>query len=135
MDSSKQPPDPPEPSDPDDPSKNPDEEEDEEDEEGEDGEGQEEGEEGEHNECEEEEEKEVDEEVEVESPSTKKKRKIIQRKEKVDEAAMTRLPYLLAEKGPLYKGVDALPRDKPRVHPQWTVRKGSITQAKDTHTH
>ena len=126
-DSSRQPPDPPEPSDPDDPSQNPDEGKDGEDEEEEDGEGQEEG-EG----CEEEEEKEVDEEVEVESPSTRKKRKIIQRKEKVDEAAMTRLPYLLAEKGPLYKGVDALPKDKPRVHPQWTVRKGSITQAKDT---
>ena len=52
-----------------------------------------------------------------ESPSTKKKRKITQRKEKVDEAAMTKLPYLLAEKGPLYKGVDALPGDNPECIP------------------
>ena len=130
QESSGQPPDPPDPPDPDDPYPNPDEEEDEGEEEEE--EDQEEGEEGSHNDCEEEEEKEVDETVEVvESESTKKKRKIAQRKEKVDEAAMTRLPFALSEKGPLYKGVMVTLKDKPNVSAQWGVRKGSISQAKD----
>ena len=121
QDSSRQPPDPPEPPDPDEPS-NPD---DDEDEEGE-------GDEGAQKEGGEEEEKEEDELIEVESASTRKKRKLSQRKEKVTEAAMQRLPYFLAEGEPMYRGVDAPAKDKPRVNTQWSIRKGSIALAKDT---
>ena len=129
QESSRQPPDPLEPPDPDEPP-NPDDEEDEEGEE--DDEAQEEGEVGEDDGHGEEEEKVEDDLVEVESPSTKKKRKLSQRKEKVNEAAMQRLPYFLAEGEPMYRGVDAPARDKPRVNTQWSPRKGSIALAKDT---
>ena len=89
----------------------PDEEEDEEAEKNE--EDQKEEEEGAHKDGEEEEAKEVDEAEEiVESESTKKKRKIAERKVKVDEATMTRLPYSLSEQGPLYKGVEIAPHEK-----------------------
>ena len=47
--------------------------------------------------------KEVDEAEEVvESESTKKRRKLTEHQQKVYDAAMTRLPFALAEKGPLY---------------------------------
>ena len=62
----------------------------------------------------------------VVSESTKKKRKIAERKEKVDEAAMTRLPFVLSEKGPLYKGVMVAPKDTPDKSTQWGVKKGSL---------
>ena len=67
----------------------------------------------------------------VESESTKKSRKIKERKEKVDAAALTRLPYVLAEKGPLYKGTMITVKDNPRRSRQWVSRKGSPTQVKD----
>ena len=68
----------------------------------------------------------------VESESTKKNRKIQERKEKVDMAAITRLPYVLAEKGPLNKGTMIAVKGNPRRSPQWVSRKGAPTQTKDT---
>ena len=124
------PPDPPEPPDPDAPDPNPDEEEEEDEE---DEEGQEEGEE--HGDCEEEEEKVVDEAVEVvESESTKKRRKITEHQQKVHDAAMARLPFPLAEKGPLYKGVEVTPNERPRPSIQWRAKKGAISKPKDKST-
>ena len=67
----------------------------------------------------------------VESESTKKRRKITERKEKVDEAAMTRLPYFLSEKGPWYKGVMVTPKDAPAESTQWGVKRGTLPQSKD----
>ena len=117
QDSSRQspdPPDPPEPpEDPDDPDPIPD------------------PEEGEEDENEEDQEEEEDPLQVVESESTKRSRKIKERKEKVDAAAITRLPYVLAEKGPLYKGTMIAVKDDPRRSRQWVSRKGSPTQVKD----
>ena len=106
QDSSRQPPDPPEPppdpDDPDDPDQIPDPEEEEEEQQEEE---QEEAEEGQQEEAEEGQQEEAEEEKEeedplqlVESESTKKSRKNKERKEKVDMAALTRLPYVLADK-------------------------------------
>ena len=67
----------------------------------------------------------------VESESTKRDRKNKERKEKVDMAAITRLPYPLAEKGPLYKGTMIEAKGDPRKTKQWVPRKGSPTQVKD----
>ena len=53
------------------------------------------------------------------------------RKEKVDMAALARLPYPLAEKGLLYKGTEIKAKDTPRARSQWRPRKGSPTRAKD----
>ena len=132
--SSKQPPDPPdppEPPDPDAPDPNPDkEEEEDEKEEEEDEEDEEEG--GAHGECEEEEEKEVDEVEEiVESESTKKRRKITEHQQKVYDAAMTRLPFTLAEKGPLYKGTEITPKERPKPSIRWRAKKGAIPKPTD----
>ena len=132
QDSTGQPPepDPPEPpEDPDNPDPLPDEEEDEDEEEGQGEEGEEEGVQGEG----EEEEKEEEEPPlqEVESESTKRARKLKERKDKVDLAALTRLPYVLSEKGPLYKGTTISVKDNPRRSIQWRARKGSPTQVKD----
>ena len=137
QESSKQPPDPPDPPgppDPDAPDPNPDEE-DEENEEDEEDEGDEEDKDegGAHGECEEEEEeKEVDEIEEIiESQSTKKRRKITEHQQKVYDAAMARLPFTLAEKGPLYKGVEITPNDRPKPSIQWRAKKGAIPKPKD----
>ena len=137
QDNSGQPPapDPPEPpEDPDDPDPLPEEEEDEDDEEeqqeGE--EGGEEGEEGVQGEGEEEEKEEEDPPLqEVESETTKKARKLRKRKEKVDMAALTRLPYALAEMGPSYRGTEIEAKGNPRASSQWRPRKGAPTRAKD----
>ena len=67
----------------------------------------------------------------VESESTKKRRKIAERKEKVDEAAMTRLPFFLSEKGPWYKGVMVTPKDVPDKSTQRGANKGPLPQSKD----
>ena len=125
------PPDPPDPQDPDDPDPNPDEEEEEEGEENEEDQGD--GEVGDQEGREEEGEKETDgPEQLVESESTKKKRKIVaERQEKVNEAAMTRLPYNLPEKRPLYKGVMIVPKDLPDKSTQWGVVRGAIPKPKD----
>ena len=144
QDSSRQPtdpPDPPEPpEDPDNPDPLPDPEEDEEEEEEDEGdqqeevqqEGEEEEDTGEGNEEEQLEEQEEEDPLQmVESDSTKKSRKNKERKEKVDQAALTRLPYPLAEKGPLYKGTTITAKDSPRRSRQWVPRKGSPTQVKD----
>ena len=134
QESSKQPPDPPDPpkpSDPDAPDPNPDEEEEEDEkEEEEDEEDEEEG--GAHGECEEEEEKEVDdiEEI-VESESTKKRRKVAEHQQKVHDAAMTRLPFTLAEKGPLYKGTEITPKERPKPSIRWRPKKGAIPKPAD----
>ena len=143
QESSRQPPDPPHPpeppEDPDDPDPLPDQEEGEEEENEEDQ--QEEVEEDQQEEAEEDQQEEVEEAQQeeeeedplqvVESESTKKTRKIKERKEKVDMAALTRLPYVLAEKGPLYKGTTITVKDNPRRSRQWVPRKGSPTQVKD----
>ena len=119
QDSSRQPPDPPDPpeplEDPDDPDPLPD---------------PEEGEEEEPEKDQPEEEEEDPLRV-VESESTKKSRKIKEQKEKVDAAALIRLPYVLAEKGPLHKGTMITAKDKPRRSGQWIPRKGAPTQVKD----
>ena len=46
-------------------------------------------------------------------------------------AALARLPYPLAEKGPLYRGTEIEAKDNPRASSQWRPRKGSPTQVKD----
>ena len=80
----------------------------------------------------EEEAKEVDEVEEiVESESTKKKRKVAERKVKVDEAAMTRLPYSLSEKGPLCKGVEITPKVMPDKSTQWGAKRETLPQSTD----
>ena len=147
QESSKQPPDPPEPpqdpDDPDNPDQPPDPEEEEEEQQEEDQEeaeeeDQEEAEEGQQEEPEEgqgeeaeEEQKEEDPLQLVESDSTKKGRKIKERKEKFDTAAITRLPYPLSDKGPLYKGTMIDAKDNPQASRKWRPRKGSPTQVKD----
>ena len=124
-------PSPPQPPpDPDAPDPNPDEEEEENEEDEEDEEEQDEG--GAHGECEEEEEKEVDEAEEiVESESTKMRRKLTEHQQRVYDAAMTRLPFALAEKGPLYKGVEITPNDRPKPSIRWRAKKGAIPKPKD----
>ena len=67
----------------------------------------------------------------MESEATKKGRRTKERKEKADEAALTRLPYVLAEKGPLHKGTMTTPKDDPRGSRQWRPRKGAPSQVKD----
>ena len=145
--SSGQPPDPPEPpqdpDDPDNPDQPPDPEEEEEEqqeeeqEEGEE-EDQEEAEEGQQEEPEEGQGEEAEEEQEeedplqvVESDSTKKGRKIKERKEKIDMVALTRLPYVLSDKGPFYKGTMIDAKANPQASRKWRPRKGSPTQVKD----
>ena len=120
---------------PDDPDQIPDPEEEEEEQQEED---QEEAEEGQQEEPEEGQQEEAEEEKEeedplqlVESDSTKKSRKIKERKEKIDMAALTRLPYVLSDKGPLYKGTMIDAKNNPRGSRQWRPRKGAPTQVKD----
>ena len=67
----------------------------------------------------------------METDSTKKGRKIKERKEKIDAAAITRLPYPLSDKGPLYKGTMIDAKDNPQLSRKWRPRKGSPTQVKD----
>ena len=67
----------------------------------------------------------------VESESTKRDRKNKERKEKVDTAAVARLPYPLAEKGPLYKRTMIEAKGDPRKNRQWVPREGSPTEVKD----
>ena len=76
--------------------------------------------------------KEVDdlEEV-VESESTKKKRKMAEHQEKVSDAATTRLPFALSDKGPLYKGVQITPNDRPSPSFRWRAKRGAIPKPKD----
>ena len=99
----------------------------------EDGEDGEEGEEGEQQETGEEEEKEEDEEVEVmvESESTKKKKKEEAQREKARDAALTKLPYVLPDKGPMYKGTASESRDEPQKSTQWTSKGGPIPKTQD----
>ena len=111
------PPDPPDPDedrDPDDPDQDQEkeEEEKEEDEEEADQEG-------------EEEEKETGEELgEVVSASTRKKKKEAERKEKVKEAGIMRLPYGLPEEGPSYKGVISPPKEEFKHKGPWGCARG-----------
>ena len=63
--------------------------------------------------------------------STKRSRKNKERKEKVDMAAITRLPYPLSEDGPFFKGTTTTVKDAPRRSIQWKMRKGAPTQVKD----
>ena len=137
-DSSKQPPDPPDPpdpfkdpadpdQDPDDPDQDPDEEDD----------GEEEGEEGEEGEQEEggeEEEKEEDEEVDelVETEATKKKKKEVERSGKARDAALIKLPYVLPDQGPRYKGTLTDPKEQPPRSNQWASKGGPIPKTQDT---
>ena len=104
QESSKQPPDPPdppEPPDPDAPDPNP-------------------------------EEKEVDDVEEiVESESTKQRRKVAEHQQKVYHAAMTRLPFTLAEKRPLYKGTEITPKERPKPSIRWRPKKGAIPKPAD----
>ena len=44
---------------------------------------------------------------------------------------MTRLPYNLPERGPLYKGVMIVPKDLPDKSTQWGVVRGPIPKPKD----
>ena len=67
----------------------------------------------------------------VETESTKKKRKIAEHQEKVYDAATTRLPFSLSNKGPLYKGVEPTPKDRPSPSIRWRAKKGAIPKPKD----
>ena len=67
----------------------------------------------------------------VESESTRKRRRITEHQKKVHDAAMTRLPFALAEKGPLYKGVEITPKDTPKPSLRWRAKKGAIPKPKD----
>ena len=67
----------------------------------------------------------------VESESTKKKRKTTEHQQKVHDAAMTRLPFALAEKGPLHKGVEITPNKRPKPSIQWRAKRGAISKPKN----
>ena len=68
----------------------------------------------------------------VESESTKKKKKEAERKEKARDAALTRLPYVLPDKGPMYKGTTSEPREEPQRSTHWASKGGPLPQSQDT---
>ena len=128
---------PQDPDDPDDPDQLPDPEEEEEEQQEED---QEEAEEGQQEEPEEGQGEEAEEEKEeedplqlVESDSTKRSRKIKERKEKIDMAALTRLPYALSDKGLLYKGTMNDVKDNPQASRKWSLERDHLLRSRTKH--
>ena len=71
-------------------------------------------------------------EIVVESESTKKKKKEEERREKARDAALTKLPYILPDKGPMYKGTVSEPREKPQRSTQWASKGGPLPKSQDT---
>ena len=56
---------------------------------------------------------------------------LTEHQQRVYDAAMTRLPFTLAEKGPLYKGVEITPNDRPKPSIQLRAKKGALPKPKD----
>ena len=70
--------------------------------------------------------------METEATKKKKKKKEAERRGKARDAALIRLPYVLPDKGPMYKGTAADPREEPPKSTQWASKGGPIPKPQDT---